>query len=165
MSEINSIANGTYVIGQTSATNFIAGPGIKIDEPSAGTVRIGTYETVLYEATANNQYSATLSEPYSNFERIRIEFNSNDTVNTGKSLYNEFPGYVTQFNLIGQRTDGGGIVMTLSDLNGSEDKTQLTPSYGRYVIVSKTSTTLSVGSINIALKSVVGINRISGGNE
>lgn len=121
----------------------------------------GYNETLLWEATANNQYSATLSEPYSNFERIRIEFNSNDTLNTDKSLYNEFPGYVTQFNLIGQRTDGGGIVMTLSDLNGSEDKTQLTPSYGRYVIVPKTSTTLTVGSINIVLKSVVGINRIA----
>lgn len=42
MSEINSIANGTYTIGQTSATNFIAGPGVRIDSPSAGTVRIGT---------------------------------------------------------------------------------------------------------------------------
>ena len=42
MSEnIQSISQGTYTIGQTSATNFVAGPGIKIDEPSAGTVRIG----------------------------------------------------------------------------------------------------------------------------
>jgi hypothetical protein len=165
MSEINSIAQGTYTLGQTSATTYQAGPGISITQPSEGTVRISNDETVLWEATANNQYSATLREPYSNFERIRIEFNSNDALNTGKSLYNEFPGYVTQFNLIGQRTDVGGIVMTLSDLNGSEDKTQLTPSYGRYVIVSKTSTSLTVGSINIALKSVIGINRISGGNE
>ena len=50
MSEnIQSISQGTYTIGQTSATNFIAGPGIKIDEPSAGTVRIGNDETVLFE--------------------------------------------------------------------------------------------------------------------
>ena len=42
MSEnIQSISQGTFTIGQTSATNFVAGPGIKIDEPSAGTVRIG----------------------------------------------------------------------------------------------------------------------------
>ena len=45
MSEnIQSISQGTYTIGQTSATNFIAGQGIKIDEPSAGTVRIGTVD-------------------------------------------------------------------------------------------------------------------------
>ena len=49
MSEnIQSIANGTFVLGQTSATNFIAGPGVRIDEPSAGTLRIGTDETVLW---------------------------------------------------------------------------------------------------------------------
>ncbi len=42
MSEnIQSIANGSFVLGQTSATNFVAGPGITIDSPSAGTVRIG----------------------------------------------------------------------------------------------------------------------------
>ena len=51
MSDIQSIANGTYVIGETSATNFIAGNGIKIDEPSAGTVRIGNDETVLWSGS------------------------------------------------------------------------------------------------------------------
>ena len=43
MSEnIQSISQGTYTIGQTSATNFQAGPGISITQPSEGTVRIGT---------------------------------------------------------------------------------------------------------------------------
>ena len=42
MSEnIQSISQGTYTIGNTSAINFEAGPGISITEPSAGTVRIG----------------------------------------------------------------------------------------------------------------------------
>lgn len=42
MSEnIQSISQGTYTIGQTSAINFEAGPGISITEPTAGTVRIG----------------------------------------------------------------------------------------------------------------------------
>ena len=157
--QINSVAG--QLVGIPMGQVYTAGKGIKIDNVNKV---VSVDETVLWEATANNQYSATLSEPYSNFERVRIEFNSNDTMSTNKSLYNEFPGYVTQFNLIGQRTDGGGIVMTLSDLVGSNDNTQLTPSYGRYVIVSKTSTTLTVGSINIALKSVVGIHRIAGGN-
>ena len=82
MSDIQSISNGTYVIGQTSATNFIGGQGIKIDSPSAGTVRIGNDETVLWETaggvtpgngSALTDYTISLSESISNFEKIRIE--------------------------------------------------------------------------------------------
>ena len=79
MSEINSIANGTYTIGQTSATNFQAGPGIKIDEPSAGTVRIGNDETVLWsgswkpgDGTVVTNSAIEVSESVSNFEYIRV---------------------------------------------------------------------------------------------
>ena len=76
MSEnIQSISQGTYTIGQTSATNFIAGQGIKIDEPSAGTVRIGTDETVLWEYTGTARGATgtyNLSESWKNFEKIRI---------------------------------------------------------------------------------------------
>ena len=76
MSEnIQSISQGTYTIGQTSATNFVAGPGIKIDEPSAGTVRIGNDETVLWETTTSGVYNGTitLNEPWSGFNKIEIE--------------------------------------------------------------------------------------------
>ena len=72
MSEnIQSISQGTYTIGQTSATNFIAGQGIKIDEPSAGTVRIGTDETVLYDNYGNN-IDLQLSESPLNFKQIEL---------------------------------------------------------------------------------------------
>ena len=50
---MNTIYDGSYVIGQTSATNFIPGPGIKIDSPSAGIVRIGNDETVLWSGSKN----------------------------------------------------------------------------------------------------------------
>lgn len=72
MSEnIQSISQGTYTIGQTSATNFVAGPGIKIDEPSAGTVRIGNDETVLWSGSGTAG-EFTLNESYKNFEKIGI---------------------------------------------------------------------------------------------
>ena len=78
MSEINSIANGTFTIGQTSATNFVAGPGIKIDEPSAGTVRIGTDETVLWESTNATGTNLTnvfnLSESMGNFNKVKVVY-------------------------------------------------------------------------------------------
>lgn len=42
MSEnIQSISQGTYTIGNTNELTFSAGPGIKIDQPSEGVVRIG----------------------------------------------------------------------------------------------------------------------------
>ena len=78
MSEINSIANGTFTIGQTSTTNFQAGPGIKIDSPSEGTVRIGNDETVLYDDPTNHNVATTaefvMSETLWNFHRALIEF-------------------------------------------------------------------------------------------
>ena len=79
MSEnIQSISQGTYTIGQTSATNFIAGNGIKIDEPSAGTVRIGNDETVLWSGTIKSDgngfpSTAALSESIENFNYVRVE--------------------------------------------------------------------------------------------
>ena len=76
MSEnIQSISQGTYTIGQTSATNFVAGPGIKIDQPSEGVVRIGNDETVLYSGNATTAF--TLSEPLTSFEKIQLGVVSN----------------------------------------------------------------------------------------
>ena len=73
MSEnIQSLSQGTYTIGQTSATNFIAGPGVRIDEPSAGTVRIGNDETVLWSGTLTVGNTAQMSEPVSAFERYKF---------------------------------------------------------------------------------------------
>jgi len=74
MSEnIQSIANGTYVIGQTSATNFVGGPGIKVDSPSEGTVRISNDETVLWSGTKNLiGDTIQLSESLNNFNEIAI---------------------------------------------------------------------------------------------
>lgn len=70
---MNTIYDNTFVLGQTSATNFIAGQGIKIDEPSAGTVRIGNDETVLYSGNSNITTGA-LNEPATNFNYLRVSF-------------------------------------------------------------------------------------------
>lgn len=87
MSEnIQSISQGTYTIGQTSAINFQAGPGIKIDEPSAGTVRIGNDETVLFNGTQT--FSATLSESVKNFQKIAIEYGPNNYYNIPQATFN-----------------------------------------------------------------------------
>ena len=105
MSEINSIANGTFTIGQTSATNFVAGPGIKIDSPSEGTVRIANDETVLWENTADKltkdiSWPQTLSESISNFHKVKFLYGGDggyapqwfefDVVNTSYTLSQSF---------------------------------------------------------------------------
>ena len=74
MSEnIQSISQGTFTIGSTSATNFQAGPGISITQPTEGTVRIANDETVIW--TNDGSFSAKdltagFSEPASAFERL-----------------------------------------------------------------------------------------------
>ena len=86
MSEnIQSIANGTYVIGQTSATNFIGGPGIKVDSPSEGTVRIANDETLLFSADAPGG-TINLSESPMNFKEIKMTFGNTH----GSQITNNF---------------------------------------------------------------------------
>lgn len=72
---MNTIYDNTFTIGQTSAINFEAGPGISITEPTAGTVRIGADEMVLWENTTSGVYNdtITLNEPWSGFNKIGIE--------------------------------------------------------------------------------------------
>lgn len=74
MSEpIQSIATGTYMIGETSATNFEAGTGISITQPSAGTVRISSDETLLWEGTLGaTGTDIIMSESVKNFERLKV---------------------------------------------------------------------------------------------
>lgn len=86
MSEnIQSISQGTFTIGQTSATNFEAGPGISITQPSEGTVRIANDETVLWSGTTNSSGEImNLSEPFTNFEKVRVKSNAWERI-----FYNE----------------------------------------------------------------------------
>lgn len=69
-----SIYDGTFVLGDTSATTFSAGEGIKIDTSVPGVIGISNDETVLYSTTANNKTTTfTLSEPLTAFKKVRFE--------------------------------------------------------------------------------------------
>ena len=73
MSEnIQSISQGTFTIGNTNELTFSAGPGISIDQPSEGVVRIGNDETVLYTSSDGTNSDVDFSETRNNFEYIRI---------------------------------------------------------------------------------------------
>ena len=158
MSEIKSIANGTFTIGQTSATNFQAGPGISITQPNEGTVRIGNDETVLFSGNlTGNGSTAQLSEPITNFEKIKVyghtddgiqcpwftEFypNENITMDVGVATNNH--GWAKWFNF--NITTGG----LYTNVTGK---------------VLTFGTTTWSDLVNYGMTRVIGINRISGSN-
>lgn len=159
---MNTIYNGSFVLGQTSATNFVAGPGIKIDEPSAGTVRIGNDETVLYEDT-NYTYgrtSVSLSESYKNFERIRIITSKGDVLeftSTNKGGYN----HQSLFHF-------GNAFLIVCHWDFTNDTTYEGSSGNMIDLSNMTSFTINssaqYGRWTQPVK-IIGINRISGGNE
>ena len=166
MSEnIQSISQGTYTIGQTSATNFIAGPGVRIDEPSAGTVRIGNDETVLFSGNFATK-SCTLSESPLNFESVKFylvddgghtswgstEIKSNLLNNCSAENGKCIAGCAVPWN-------EGFRIMTVSATSANDYRNWASCGYQWW---GNGGGQIGTGYLNI-LK-VVGINRISGSN-
>lgn len=159
MSEINSIANGTFTIGQTSATNFIAGNGITIDSPSAGTVRIATDETVLW---SGNSLTGNCNESPWNFDKLG--FITSGSINSLQ--YNEFPA-ISGKNMMAMTTIGPESTavwhFTPSQISFNGNTFTL-KSCDFYARTNQTTFTWNAGD-HIKMIKVIGINRISGGNE
>ena len=152
MSEpIQSIANGTYMIGETTQTELQAGPGISITKPSEGTVRIANDETVLWENSSGSTSSVALSESPYNFRFVDIYAGirgSNAT--TGPSVYRLSPIINSSLYCI--------TVGYVYNNNPFDAVIKLT--------LSSTSISSQANNNGAALLTfkVVGINRISGGN-
>jgi len=157
MSEINSIANGTFVLGNTSATTYQAGNGISITQPSEGTVRISNDETVLWSGEL--KYGSTnvpLSEAITNFERIRVityngiiqEYytaNLTEYFTLSTSVYDSSSNWIKH------------IAVALRNYNSN-----LYYQYNR--VNQNTSYWNNVNDTSTWIIKVVGINRISGSN-
>ena len=164
---MNTIYDGTFVLGNTSATTYQAGNGISITQPSEGTVRISNDETVLYEnnsSTANAGDDINLSESYKNFEYIRFEvlpIMGNDTM---------FSIFTTRVNPTSTGLLMAGGSLSYYDSNGfklfcstfqSKSDTKV---YCRYNVSYQGSWTPTERISTLFVKRVIGINRISGGN-
>ena len=161
MSE-NNIYNGTYVLGDTSATVISAGPGIKIDDSVPGVIKVSNDETVLFDSHGSSAYtSAQLSESPLNFERTKFYMHDDGGTCWGvgeflseyASGYNTIQcGYTTPWNTTGMRC----IVAKNMDntyLKWYTDGYQWWGNGGG-----------QIGSGYMRLYKVVGVNRISGGN-
>ena len=71
---MSEIYNGTFVLGNTSATQIVAGEGIKIDTTEPGVIKVSNDETVLWQlpTIGGTSTSATLSEAFTNFDQIEV---------------------------------------------------------------------------------------------
>lgn len=171
MSEINSIANGTFTLGQTSATNFQAGPGIKIDNPSAGTVRIGSDETVLWSAAATGTSAGTFNENIFNFERFGVYWIMNNDGTYQSPSYQEFwvrpdTNYYLNIGFGNTYCYQGTIDFSIASGGFTANKAQgiQITAWNAAASISTIDTPYLSKMRNGFIK-VVGINRISGGNE
>ena len=158
MSEnIQSISQGTYTIGQTSATKFVAGPGISIDSPSVGTVRIGNDETVLWEGDIGyNQSTTGISEALTNFERLRI-YNKAGAYN---EMSSNWLNKVYVFFSCTYDTSSNYGKLSFVGLTMLDSGTTLKETYNR--INQGTSYYNNVNDDGTHIIKVIGINRISG---
>ena len=161
MSEnIQSISQGTYTIGQTSATNFVAGPGIKIDEPSAGTVRIGNDETVLWSGTGNAPTTAamTLSEDPAHFAKIDVyirAWDRNEVITKATDI-----GIGSNFFQCGMVWGQSTGVTNIVNLNYQYASNTVTYSAGtRHAITNTTVSNPGIDTSTVGIYKIVGINR------
>lgn len=172
MSEtIQSISQGTYTIGNTSSTNFIAGPGIVIDQPSAGTVRIGNDETVLWDGNgtgAGLNTEISLSAPTSAFETVKFYWAGENGGNAASFIVNEFAITDTKavpLDGLWQRYSNGKFNFGGCTVSANSDLT-------KYKIDHNYRYNLSAGVIDIGsdasnfayIHKIIGINRISDSN-
>ena len=167
---MNTIYDNTFVLGETNNLTFQAGPGITIDSPSAGTVRIGNDETVLWSGSMAS--AANLSEPMTAFDYVKVYY-ADDFTDTGR--------YHTVAQLdpnngahMWQPIGGLGEAncwMGVTYLSANNDyTTTCVPkvklfNYGSWTSTATSITKVTTGANVAVLYKVVGVNHISGGNE
>lgn len=164
---MNTIYDNTFVLGQTSATNFEAGPGISITEPTAGTVRISNDETVLWEAPGGitgRTSACTLSESLKNFEHVDVWLAHATYCPTRAGSFDfNVMGDTGYFSVMRPR-GAGNLNVAFMYITASDTSLACTKSkclmYGGYESTSTSVTaTLNDNEDRNCLYKVVGINR------
>jgi hypothetical protein len=159
---MNTIYDGTFVLGSTSATTYQAGNGISITQPSEGVVRISNDETVLWSGAGTS--ALTLSEPITNFEAIKIYHNAYCEELYGLPVPSEFR-FWHMYGNSAQATFKCAMVQTFVP-----DSTHINIDHTKTLGFSFTATNFTAAVVNNdqyarnIITKVVGINRISGSN-
>ena len=167
MSEIRSIAEGTFVLGDTNGLTFEAGPGIKITEPSEGTVRITNDETVLFSAANpydKNRTSITLSESYKNFEELKIYWAHHIGDQFTEQITYSDTQEANDFMCIGGRGSNTNQITHFEAAWVADNNTTLTARACMFSTFAAGQSISWANSNELMPYKVIGINRISGSN-
>lgn len=162
---MSQIYNGSFVLGDTSATTLSAGEGIKLDTSVPGIIGISNDETLLFSSESGVQNNITLSENIENFDYVRIEwcpFKSNEN-------------WTEPYDCVTNKVNNG-----LLHLVGFGLSNDLTYQIETNLLLACSTTSMTVnkcGTITVGpnnagctqlsgyqIYKVIGINRISGGN-
>lgn len=172
MSEINSIANGTFTLGDTNELTFSAGTGITITEPSAGIVRIANDETVLFETTSGGALSGSFTENLTNFNYIEFFCNRVNTTansNLAGSLKIAMVGEGVPSEIMlqaGLHTGPSAMFVPTEFFSLTNSGFAWQAGYNPTINSTGTSGTniIALDFKNFGITKVIGINRISGSN-
>ena len=169
---MNTIYDGSFVLGQTSATSYVAGPGISITQHTAGTVRIANDETELYYNPTNqnvaNDAEFVMSESIWNFERVIITFDNMEYANRYVTIIIDLSGLPHDNNQLSTPWCNGGIPQEVN-IPWAIFKINTTGNIkyiNRGLIYStwRNPQYTTGASRGLRVVRVVGVNRISGGN-
>lgn len=157
---MNTIYDNTFVLGETSATNFIAGNGIKIDSPSAGTVRIGTDETVLWSGNLSaKDIEISLTDSLKNYDSYKVYGYNTENKYGIVNEYTYNSAGPNWFSITDTRIQNNQYLTIYGDYvsaNSDWDKLKITYMSNKYCISGGLTHSTSFG---VAITKIVGINR------
>ena len=170
---MSEIYNGSFVLGNTSATTISAGPGIKIDDSTPGVIKVSNDETVLWSANSV-QSAANLSEPMTAFDYVKVYY-ADDFTDTGR--YHTVAQLDPNFGAHEWQPLGGlgeaGCWIGITYFSANNDYTTLTVPKVKLIKFNQWTstatganaiTTVTTGANVNVLYKVIGVNHISGGN-
>jgi len=166
---MNTIYDGTFVLGNTSATTYQAGNGISITQPSEGTVRISNDETVLWSGYTTTTGAIQLNESVRNFETVECYGDAGNGWSDharpqiyGKAELGYHNSGAAIFTLMGMtRVSNGTVQIRCMPIDLNQTTATLNQAFQLNI---STAAAITRENTTAALTRIIGINRISGGN-
>jgi len=142
-----------------SALPISAGPGIKVNLVD-NTLVFSNDETVLYSGVGTT--AATLAEPITNFESIKVTYYPNEAFYDSTSYITEFPSTNTLFTFNVNRFNdtANNAIAYFNSLYKVQDDVFTEIQFNHYWIYVGTPTNIvGPGSVQTLISKIVGINR------
>ena len=162
---MNTIYDGTFVIGDTSTTDFSAGNGISITEPVGGTLLISNDETVLWSGSPTS--AITTSESMKNFEKCQV-FLAHGTYGPPQVYTIDFADMGNTGYFVVSRPRGASN-LNIASIRLTADSTHIAAVNSKCLAFGSWNSTASTVTATInesedrnSIMKVVGINRIGG---